>query len=325
MSDKIYVLIFIFSFFILAISCKTGVLNPDLLKWNDSEELIFHTGFNNTTIFPISSSMDGIAGIDTTFNTANDWDKLEEHENIGRVRINYEDGTKSQRYAQITSDPTNSSNDVLMFKIIEPHIKEGLKKKGRVNMFIYKNNNLREVYQTVRIYLHPDMEYLKQWDEKFSWLTLFEFWNRDNKYKNQFRVNVNIVKKDYGITDELYFRVHGDKNKIFGGWKIIWDEISTDFSIPFGEWIDLELYIKEGDENSGRFYMAVIYENKSKQVLFNINNMTQHPKDKILNGFTGLNSMKLYTSDKLIDFMKNNSKNLEVYWDDWELYKYKTP
>jgi hypothetical protein len=53
--------------------------------------------------------------------------------------------------------------------------------------------------------------------------------------------------------------------------------------------------------------------------------MTKDPNDKILNGFTALNPMKLYTSDKLIDFLKDNNRNLEIYWDDWELYKYKTP
>jgi hypothetical protein len=270
MSNKIHMLILIFSCFILitlVTFCKTSIFNPDLLECSDSVELIFHTGFNNATISPTSSSMDSITGVDTAFDSANDWDKLEDHENIGKVRINYEAGTKLQRYAIITNDPIDSSNNVLMFKIIEPHIVEGNKMKGRVNAYLFENNCLREIYQTVRIYFHPDMEYLKQWDEKFSWLTIFEFWNKDDNRMNWFRVTVGVTKESSGTVDALHFKVHGDKNNIFGKWKAVWEEIAIDFSIPFGEWMDVELYIKEGDENTGKFHLAITPSNGNKSCL----------------------------------------------------------
>jgi hypothetical protein len=37
------------------------------------------------------------------------------------------------------------------------------------------------------------------------------------------------------------------------------------------------------------------------------------------------NPMKLYTSKELIDFMKSRGKTLQIYWDDYKLWKNKQP
>ncbi|MDG1332255.1 MAG: hypothetical protein P8P74_07985 [Crocinitomicaceae bacterium] len=306
-------------------ACKKKSVNCGM-ECEYNEELIFQSGFENCSVEPIDDAYDKITGTDPNLSGANNWDVLNDHSNIGKFRINYEDGDDTQRYCEIINDPLDPTNQVLQFKIIEPHISEGDSKKGRVNAFVSRNNCLKELHQTVRIFLDPDMEYLKQWEKAISWLTLFEYWNNSTVYKEkkQFKVSVNLVKLETGIVDNLYFQVKSNRYKLTKT-EEVWKETATNFPVNFSEWMTVELYIKEGDEENGRFYLAVTPDSGSKVVLFDITNTTQHPKEKCPDGFSEFNPMKLYTSDNLINFMKDNGKSLEVLWDDWKLYKNKTP
>lgn len=301
--------------------------SPDDGAWKNCSEtpgLIFQTGFNDCSIYALTDHSDRIEGTDSAFTNANVWEDIPDHPNIGNIHLNYEDGDKSQRYAILTNDPFNPNNRVLMFTILEPHIHEGSHMKGRVSATLYDCDCLREYYQKVSVYLHPDMEYLTQGEETFTWLMLFEFWNIDGNTSN-FRISVNIAKEESGPVDALHLRVSGDNEKFFGGWDNVWKETAENYAIPFGEWIDIELYIKEGEDQTGRFYLAVSDSTTNNLVLFDLTRRTKHDKDQILNGFTMVNPLKLYTSDELINYMKVHHKKLEVYWDNWSVYKYRRP
>ena len=60
-------------------------------------------------------------------------------------------------------------------------------------------------------------------------------------------------------------------------------------------------------------------------VVFDITNFTHHPNDPNPDGLSHFNPMKLYTSKGLIDYVRDNGKSLQVYWDDFELWKNKKP
>jgi hypothetical protein len=301
-------------------SCKKKSVNCGV-ECDGKEMMIFQSNFDNTTIIKLSETTDGFSGKDLSLDSLNDWKALNNHPNIGDLKINYEDGDNSQRYAEISLDPKDSTNNVLHYKIIEPHIKNGLNKKGRVQATLGGNQCIKEYYQTVKLYLHPDIEYLKQWNEVVHWFSLFEFWNNGNwtGEKYPFRVTVNLVKTTSETVSEMYFQAKGDHQKT-GKWKDDWRVTAENFSVPFGKWMTLELYIKEGDPNNGRFYMSVTPEGETKIELFDLTKTTQHPKEKCADGYTHLQPLKLYTSDKVINYMKDNNKNLEVFWDDWRVY-----
>ncbi len=308
------------------LSCKKSV------NWNvecdNNTEMIFHTGFNNCTLTENSKySFEKFSGVDTAFAELNNWELLDEHPNIGICEISYEDGDKTQRYAEICDDPTGVENKVLKFKIIEPHITEGLHKKGRVQLNLSGNQCIKEYYQTVRLYLHPDMAFLKEWEEQVHWLSLFEFWNNANwnGERNPFRVTVNLVKNQDGAVENMYFAAKGDRDIRLGDWDPIWYELADGFSVPFGVWMDIELYLKEGDEENGRFYMAITPEGGEKVVVFDVTGYTQHPREKYPDGYTDMNPLKFYTSEDIINYMNANGKNLEIYWDDWTFWRNKTP
>lgn len=309
------------------LACRKESLNCDL-ECDTENQLIFQSGFNNTAVETVSDTRVKLTGTDLAFDTLSNWNELGNHPNIGHYQINYEDGNDDQRFADIISDPMDETNKVLRFKINEPHIYKGNKAiKGRVQMGIINANCIKEYYQTVRLYLHPDMAHLKDWDKRVHWLSLFEFWNNGNwtGEKYPFRVTVNLAKLDEGPVDNLYFQVKGDHQNRLGNWKDDWKIAAEDFNVPFGQWMELELYIKEGDEENGRFYMAVTPEGGTKDVLFDLTNNTQHSKEKCPDGFSHFHPLKFYTSDALINYMKDDNKNLEIYWDDWKIYRNKTP
>jgi hypothetical protein len=87
----------------------------------------------------------------------------------------------------------------------------------------------------------------------------------------------------------------------------------------------MDYYVKEGNNETGRFYLAITPEGGKKQVVFDVKNYTHMTKDPAPNGFSGYNPMKLYTSKELVNFMKSQGKTLQVYWDDFKLWTNKQP
>jgi hypothetical protein len=311
----------------VSVSCRKKSINCDLECSDQTTELIFQTGFDGTSITNGAYKNANFTGTDLAYSEKNDWDNFKSHSNIGVVEIGYEDGDDHQRLASIVDDPDSTGNHVLKYQLFEPHIKEGSKHKGRIQLSVHNNNCIKEIYQKVKLKLHPDLAYLKESANELAWFTLFEFWNNGawTKEKNPFRVTVNLFKNE-GTSNDIHFRVKSDYQKCRTcKWKEVWGQTDTSFPVRFGEWMEIELYLKEGDDNSGRFYMAVTPENGSKIVLFDINATTQHPKEKCADGFTHFEAMKIYTSDDNINYMKNANKELSIYWDNWQLYLNKQP
>lgn len=308
-------------------SCRKKSINCAVECETQTEELLFQAGFKNTKLTNGAYKNVDFSGTDTDFLEKNDWQTFKGHSKIGFVEIGYEDGTDSQRKASIVDDPDNSGNDVLKFQLFEPHIKEGSNHKGRIQLSVHDNNCIKEIHQTVKLKLHPDLAYFEQRSGPLFWFTLFEFWNNGawTKEKNPFRVSVNLYKEE-GVGNAINFRVKSDFQKCRTcKWKEVWGETASSFPLVYGVWMEIELYIKEGHENSGRFYMAITPENGSKKVLFDIQNTTQHPKEKCADGFSHFEAMKIYTSEDNINYMKDGNKTLALFWDDWKLHINKTP
>ncbi len=71
--------------------------------------------------------------------------------------------------------------------------------------------------------------------------------------------------------------------------------------------------------------MTIQPEGDEKVVVFDVHKVTHNSQDKNPDGVTDFNPLKLYTSKELIDFMRNEGKTLQVYWDDFKLWKNKRP
>ena len=105
----------------------------------------------------------------------------------------------------------------------------------------------------------------------------------------------------------------------------IWHKMNTEIAVPVGKWITLEYYIKEGNDQNGRFYMLMTPDGGEKKVVFDIQNFTHNTKDPNPDGIKLWNPMKLYTSRKLVDYVRDQGKALQCYWDEFAIWKDKLP
>lgn len=284
--------------------------------------LIFHSGFepNTETIGQNPLNCD-LIGADLIVSPPNDWvNDLETNPAIGDFSIQYQGGEDTSRLAEITTDPTNASNKVLWFWIKHPNITSP-SRKGRIQANIYNNPaGYTNLYYSIRLFIPTDLDTLKYIPAPITWFTLMEFWNNPNWTGNPypFRITVNLQKLGF-TTDSLHFGVHGQVDT--GNWTDVWDTTNTNFSVPVGKWMNIEINIVEGDSSTGRFFMAVTPDSSTKTVVYNLNEYTHHPSDPSPDGFTHFNPFKLYTDGVLIDSLRNWGKLTNVYWDDFELWK----
>jgi hypothetical protein len=316
---------FPFLLLIFLSSCKKDIPNEECkVDCNSNEELIFQTGFESPSVGIPSDEIQYFTGQDDSVSAPNNWSTdLDNHPNIGDFSIQYQGGDTTQRYARIVPDPVNSENNTLLYWLKEPNV-DGI--KGRVQANIYDNNCLQEIYHSSRIFLHSDFGLLTNAPETFDWLTIFEYWNNGNWTSEEypFRISINMEKRDPAIGSSLFFGIHAQTFDN-GYWANVWNYDNSNFPIPFNQWLTIEVYFKEGGNNDGKFYFAITPDGGSKVVIFDITNYTHHPDDKCPNGLTHFNPMKLYTSDELLNYMIANNGILQIYWDDFKLWKNHKP
>ncbi len=87
----------------------------------------------------------------------------------------------------------------------------------------------------------------------------------------------------------------------------------------------MEIYYKEGDAQTGRVYLAITPDGKPRQVVFDVTGWTYCPTSPTPDGITDWNPLKLYTSKEVVRFVKGQEKTLQIYWDDFELWKNRRP
>lgn len=309
-------------FGVLLVACSSGQGEK---KSGSPGVLIFQSGFEPGSKVISRNGDADIVGIDRSLSDHNDWvNDFDNHPDIGNFNLQYQGGDSTMRYAKIIAEPGNQSNHVLHFWLDAPNV-EG--KKGRIQGNIYGNNGLFEFSQSVRVYLHDDFNTVKKIPKKISWLTIAEFWNNITWSQNvpyRFRVTLGLGKNVEGEGD-LNFILDAEDCQLFenGGQKYttIWAEKNENVKVPVGKWFTLDLYYKEGNNETGKFYLAMTPEGEKKQVIFNLTRITHNTEDPHPDGVGDFNPIKLYTSKELISFMKSKGRTLQIYWDDYKLWK----
>jgi len=318
-------LLFLFTWFLaLAACCQKAN------EQNHFPVLIFQSGFEpGSAVIPKGNDAD-LIGKDQSMESPNDWvEDFDKHPEVGTFSLQYQGGTESQRFARIIPEPGNPQNHVLHFWLNEPNV-DG--KKGRIQANIYGGEKgLKEFYQSERIFLPEDFHMVRTFPDKIHWLTIAEFWNNITWSQNVpwgFRITLGIGKPEPGEGD-LYFIIDGQDCQLFPDnsqkYTTLWSEINRKVKVPIGKWFTLDYYYKEGDSQNGRFWMAIQPEGGEKTVIFDLTKTTHHSKDPAPDGVTEFNPLKLYTSKQLIEYMNKQGKTLQIFWDDFKLWKNRQP
>jgi hypothetical protein len=282
-----------------AATVMTAVLTLSLISISSTADtdppekngvLLFNSGFEpGSEIFHRSDPFTGddkIRGQDTSVAPPNDWiNDIDNSEYLGSFSLQYQGGDTTRRVARIIPEPGNPDNNVLMFRIHEPWVNASGSRLARIQANLYDSDfvgkSITEYYQTVRLFLHEDMEHLKNYPNRIHWLTIFEAWNNRSwgGTPNAYRLTVGINKTSAASRD-LIFSVIGEDHGN-GGYTELWSELNEDHPIPVGQWLDLEFYMKEGNDETGRFYMTMTPEGEDKIVLFDLHEYTPCPPGEL--------------------------------------------
>lgn len=309
---------------LMLVACNINRTNKST---HERGELIFHSGFEpNSTIIPRNGNL-GIIGVDQSVRAPNDWtNDLDNHPDIGSFGIQFEGGDSTTRYAKIVADPRNPLNHVLQFWLNEPS-----QKNGRIQGNIYGNHRLREIFLSVKMFLPLDFNTVRLFPKEVHWLTIAEFWNNitwSQTVPYGFRITLGIGKEGAG-ENNLHFILDAQDCQLFENgsqkYTTIWAEMNRAQKIPLDEWFTMEYYYKEGDANNGRFYMRIIERDGASHVVFDVKKITHNTHDPAPDGLGDFNPIKLYTSKDLVDFMHSKNKTLQIYWDDFQLWKDRRP
>lgn len=239
--------------------------------------------------------------------------------------IHYEGGTPEDRFARVIPEPAHKNNQVLQYWMKHARVPEQRRGsyKGRIQLTL-PNVNKTEVYERHRVYLHPDLGLYRSYPKKNTWFNISELWVGRAANPHRFRITLNLVKEK-GIGKPLYFMAAGGVRiggkPRHGKWKNVWGKVNTEFEVPVGEWMDVEVGYKQGDRNSGRYYLGVRRESDaSMTTIFDITDWTYSPDAPEPIPLTMWNPLKLYTSGAIIDHIRDKGGAAQIYWDDLEIW-----
>jgi len=291
--------------------------------------LIFQSGFEPDSRVVAAGSEADIIGTDHSLADHNDWvNDLDNNPDIGNFNLQYQGGDSTMRYAKIISEPGNPSNHVLKFWLNKPNVEA---QKGRIQANLYGNKGMKEFYQSERIFLTNDFNTVRTFPNTINWLTIAEFWNNvtwSQTVPYGFRITLGIGKP-VATESDLYFILEAQNCELFADgsqkYTTLWSETNRKIKIPIGQWFTMEYYYKEGDGANGKFYLTIQPDGGTREVIYDLTAITHNSKDPNPDGVTDFNPIKLYTSKALIDYMTSQGKTLQIYWDDFKLWKDKRP
>lgn len=321
---------------------ETQILSGDAEAQPKNEiatpRLLFRSGFEaDSRIINQGPGYAELVGEDHSVGPPHNWTKDLKSAPLGGFKIQYQGGEASQRLASLEPDPARPANHALRFWVkhvnVEPNASWG--GKARIQANIYENEpELREFTYRFRVIFPQDWGKLADSPKPMGWCILAEFWNDGDWLPTNFpfRFHLTLNKSEQG----LFFGAHSDgqrgprvnvnkKGKAKGTPFTGWEVKNEAFTIPLGEWMTGEIYVKEGKGEHGRFIFTITRADGGKTVIFDVHNSTCHPDDPAPNGFNHINPMKLYSSRDNVDIIREAGGVMQVYWDDFELWSGQRP
>lgn len=291
---------------------------------------VIRSGFGDGVSGAPLSDIALLSGADPDSDQPNDWDRLQagSADRVGGYfEIQYQGGDVTQRFARLVEDPEDPDNRVLQFWLQAPNVRledpstGWFELRGRVQANFYENHELDTYYQSVRLRLGADFASMMAHAGRFDWLTLFEAWNGANWIEGEehpFHIAVDLSKPDGAAGSRLHLKAHGRTFAQGEGFTEVWSDTNRDFAVPLERWMTLELYLRQGGAEDGRFYMTVTPDGGERTVLFDIADFTHHPEDPAPAGYDYINPMKLYTLSDVLEIVTESGGAMDVHWDDLE-------
>lgn len=238
---------------------------------------------------------------------------------IRDFRIQFSGGNNTQRWARLVDEGVLAEqNRVLEFGLASayPDI-DSLQTKGRVQLNVSTPQGARALLVELKLKLGDGFKLLQSSDLNNRWLTIAEWWNDEvwSESPYGFSMAVNVVKpKD---SNRLFFSAHGRSfSEQTAKFRFLWSETNRNFDVPIGEWLRVKYFLVEGKNGEGRFSMFAAKSGEPFQEVLAIRNSTVHPDNPLPDGLTAFNPLKLYTGQRLLNYLSAQQQSLSVFFDD---------
>ncbi len=217
---------------------------------------------------------------------------------------------------EIRKDEAN--RNVMYAKIVDDSPSGGT---TRAQMTVDLKQELPIVHTSHRIKLHPDIAHLTNYSGSIRWFTLFEMWNlRDNTQggdpAGSSRISLSLFK-DSGAGQPLFWHVAYEEMQ--PGESVKWQQKGM-AKIPFNKWFTLDVLVKRGSGTNGKVKVVIQEDGGQPVTVFDINNNTIY-RDKPNLYINQWQIFKLYSSDQIMDWMRNAGKEISVQLNDVKWYK----
>ena len=256
-------------------------------------------------------------GADPTVESPNDFDQLNPPY-LTKFNIQYLGGDLSQRAASIERDPEDASNRVLRFRLTDP----GDKIKGRVQAQTTTETGFRELRYTYRMRLGDGWRTLANLPRRSGWFIMSEFWNGPpwTGHPYPFRAHLTLTNHRSVAEPGIYAGLLSETIPRDGEKERIWALKNHEIKLPIGEWFLVEVYIKEGGAETGRFVFRIRTADGGRHTVFDRTGFTHHPENPTPDGIRFFHPMKMYMGRSVVEAAVEGEGALEIYYDDFELF-----
>ena len=200
----------------------------------------------------------------------------------------------------------------------------------RFQWSMFLKERLDTLHLSYNIFLSPEIAELSQYPEPFEWFTIFELWNeRDQSltasspFNGTARWNLSINKEE-GVDSPLFWTLDGEKMQPLSEAHddIFPKQKNKTSPIYVGQWVLFDFKFIKG--NPGNIIIKMTPESGQTDVLFDFKGMVMYPERPELSpafGGQAVNVFKLYTDDKILDWMRSRDKKISAMYDDFKWYK----
>jgi hypothetical protein len=233
-------------------------------------------------------------------------------------------GAFDDRYARIIEDPSQAGNHVLHFWLRNATIPASNvpHHKGRVQHNFGWNGHsegdvLVELYSRQRIRLHPDFGMMMEYNGTDDWWLepmIHELWMEGGGKSS--RIGIYVIEANPGMLQlaaSLSYKNTGEKT-----WRPGWETLGS-VEIPIDEWFTMEVGWRMGDEQTGRFILTIqTSDDSAPKTAIDVSDWTYNPESRRPIPLSKWNPQKLYASDNIVHFIRDNGGVLQIYFDDFE-------
>jgi len=238
---------------------------------------------------------------------------------VGSIYFNNSTSNKAYALQDIRKDEKGRS--VLHAQILDDD--PGVGGTSRAQMTMDLSDNLDILHTSHRMKLHPDIAHLSNYSNSIRWMTLFEIWgardpNQGGDPAGSSRISLSLFK-DTGAGQKLYWNIYHEEMQPNPFVKM-WNYDNKTVAIPFGKWFTLDMYVKRGIGTAGQVKVVITEDGGQPVTLFDIKNSTVYRTRTDLR-LKQWQIFKLYSSDQIMDFMRNASKEFSVQYNDVKWFK----